>query len=122
MSRILLVDDSAHMRRFMSAILTSAGHTVGEASEGREAMAHLSASPTDVVVTDLEMAGVGGREFVRTLKAKGGSMPAIVVCSAALDELGAELREELEAAAVLLSKPFRPRDLFEAISAALSRA
>lgn len=118
MTKILLVDDSAHMRRYMSAILTSAGHEVSEATDGGEALAIVSSALPCVVITDLEMDGIGGEELVRRLRAREGAQPGIVVCSARVDSLAKEARERLETASVILAKPFRPRDLLEAIASA----
>lgn len=55
MSRVLIIDDEASLRRLLRIMLERAGHTVLDAPDGREGMALWHREPTDVVVTDLFM-------------------------------------------------------------------
>src|SRR5437667_392583 len=53
--RVLLVDDSVSVRRFVGQMLEKAGFDVTTAGDGADAMARLAEAAFDVVVTDLEM-------------------------------------------------------------------
>ena len=61
---VLVVDDDPLNRTLLSMSLTSAGHTVLEAGNGREALAVLAAQPIDVVLTDIEMPEMDGRALL----------------------------------------------------------
>lgn len=116
MTKVLVVDDSATMRRYISLILRSAGHEVIEVEGAAECLAVLESMSVDVVVTDLNMPGMSGMELVARLASGGASTARIVVCSAAVDDMEAEERGRLEEVAVVLSKPFQPRDLLNKLA------
>ena len=71
------------MRFLLRSILKSEGHTVLEAEHGEAALAQLTAEPgVALLVTDLEMPVMNGRELLRALSHR--SLPKLVVsgCSA----------------------------------------
>ncbi len=65
--RILVVDDEPHILHYMRATLESWGHTVAEATDGEEARDRMIRDPFDLVVADLRMPRLGGREFYEKL-------------------------------------------------------
>jgi two-component system NtrC family sensor kinase len=65
--RILVVDDEPHILHYMRATLESWGHTVAEAADGEEARRRMIRDRFDLVVADLRMPGLGGREFYEQL-------------------------------------------------------
>jgi len=82
---ILLVDDDPTLLLFGEAELSSSGFPVFTAEDGRAALAVLRENDIDLVVTDLEMPGMDGLEFVRTLRAMDdetlAEMPVIMLTS-----------------------------------------
>ena len=68
MSRILVIDDEQPLRRLLRSFLEQAGHTVLEAQDGREGMAHWRQAPTDVVVTDIFMPEKDGMQILMEFK------------------------------------------------------
>jgi two-component system, chemotaxis family, chemotaxis protein CheY len=68
MARILAVDDSPSMRQMVSATLTAAGHSVEQASDGREALAAARREVFDVVITDINMPNMDGIALVKELR------------------------------------------------------
>ena len=70
--RVLLVDDHAVVRRGLTDLLTGAPgiDVVGEASDGAEALELVRSVRADVVLMDLQMAGVDGVEATRLLQAE----------------------------------------------------
>lgn len=66
--RILLIDDEPHILHYMRAALEAWGHTVEVAPDGQVGYNLASTQPFDVIMTDLRMPRVGGREFYRTLR------------------------------------------------------
>src|SRR6187455_3695961 len=69
MGRILIADDHDALRRGLSRGLTEAGHEVEEASNGNAAIAKLTDSYFDVVLSDLKMGGSDGMDVLRTTRA-----------------------------------------------------
>jgi chemosensory pili system protein ChpA (sensor histidine kinase/response regulator) len=65
--RVLLVDDSVSVRKFVGGMLERAGFHVVAARDGAEALQQLSEQRVDVIVTDLEMPRLNGYELIRDL-------------------------------------------------------
>lgn len=81
MATILIVDDHPTTRFLLRSVLQAEGHTVLEAPDGRTALTELERYPgTDLLVTDLEMPGMGGLELLRTLLSRT-DLPKLVVSS-----------------------------------------
>ncbi|MDO8805120.1 MAG: response regulator [Elusimicrobiota bacterium] len=70
---ILLVEDEESLRRLVRRVLSSGGYTVLTASCGMEALKELEqrGHPVDLVVTDVVMPGMSGRELAREVARKG---------------------------------------------------
>jgi CheY-like chemotaxis protein len=67
--RVLVVDDNAHMRAIVGAILKSAGIThIREAGHGGHALMFLKDFPADVAIVDFQMAPVDGLEFTKKVR------------------------------------------------------
>ena len=69
MARILIVDDSPEVRVALTATLEDAGHTVIEASDGREAVAQAAAIQPDAIVLDINMPDLDGIGALRAIRA-----------------------------------------------------
>ena len=65
--RILVVDDEPHILHYMRATLESWGHQVAVASDGTEAVERALIEPFDVIICDLRMPRLGGREMYNNL-------------------------------------------------------
>jgi two-component system NtrC family sensor kinase len=65
--RILVVDDEPHILHYMRATLESWGHHVDVATDGTDAVEHALAHPFDVIICDLRMPRLGGREMYQHL-------------------------------------------------------
>ncbi|HEY6109756.1 MAG TPA: ATP-binding protein [Gemmatimonadales bacterium] len=66
--RVLVVDDEPHILHYMRATLESWGHTVEVASDGTEAVERALVTPFDVIICDLRMPRLGGREMYHNLE------------------------------------------------------
>jgi len=64
---ILVVDDEPHILHYMRATLESWGHTVEVASDGTYALERALAGPFDVIICDLRMPHLSGREMYTKL-------------------------------------------------------
>ncbi len=65
--RVLVVDDEPHILHYMQATLESWGHEVVLASDGSQALKRALTQPFDVIICDLRMPRLGGREMYQTL-------------------------------------------------------
>ncbi|HMC11332.1 MAG TPA: response regulator, partial [Pirellulaceae bacterium] len=65
--RVLVVDDNARARQSMVDVLAAAGHEVVSSASAIEALKFVEKSAFDVIITDLQMPGMDGLAFIRTL-------------------------------------------------------
>jgi DNA-binding NarL/FixJ family response regulator len=81
MLRVLIADDHAIVRKGLKEILREASEltTVGEASNGDEALARVEAEPWDVVVLDITMPGQNGLEVLKQLKRTHPHLPVLML-------------------------------------------
>lgn len=66
--RVLLVDDSVSVRKFVGQMLERAGFRVTTANDGAEALQYLAETSVDAVITDLEMPRINGYELIEDLR------------------------------------------------------
>jgi len=65
--RVLVVDDEPHILHYMRATLEAWGHIPVVAMDGEEALARTAQDTFDLIISDLRMPGLGGREFYQEL-------------------------------------------------------
>jgi DNA-binding NtrC family response regulator len=77
--RILVVDDHQPARESMADILRHAGYVVDCVSSAVEALKFLGETSVDVVITDLQMPGMSGLEFIRELERRRHGSQIVMV-------------------------------------------
>lgn len=116
---ILVVDDEADVRAFLSAALIEAGFKVVTACDGDEALAVVKASPPDLISLDLVMPRKSGVKFHRVLVKNRiwAHIPVLIVTGHARDDLGrADLKElTMQGPGIYLEKPVKPHGYIAAI-------
>lgn len=113
---VLIIDDEAPILRILRTSLAAAGYRVSEASTGAAALAAVAQSAPDVVVLDLGLPDMDGKEIIQKLRE--WSQSPIVVLSARHDE--AERIAALdEGADDYVTKPFHMGELQARLRAAL---
>lgn len=121
--KALVVDDSVFVRQVTKTILRSFGMTsVIEAASGAEALDLLSYAQMDLVICDLEMAPVGGIEFVQRMRresTQNAFVPVIVMT--AHTEANSIFAARDAGATEFLAKPVSPRSLADRIVAVVER-
>jgi two-component system, chemotaxis family, chemotaxis protein CheY len=117
---VLVVDDSAIVRRQVINALSKTGLHVLEASDGQEALILLEANSIRLLITDINMPRMSGVELLIALSDKGIKVPTIVLTS----EVQVTALREARAAGALawITKPFDPELLATSVLRALSRA
>ncbi|HWG56515.1 MAG TPA: ATP-binding protein [Gaiellaceae bacterium] len=101
---VLLVEDEEVVRRLVRQVLETAGYEVLEASDGEEALVVGRTRPADLLLTDLVMPRLGGREVADRLREHAPGLKVIYMsgyADATLLENGA-----LQPGTELLEKPF----------------
>jgi two-component system response regulator MprA len=76
---ILVVDDDQAVRDSLARSLKYSGYEVASASNGLEALAHLSANRPDAVIMDVMMPRLDGLETTRMLRTSGNDVPILVL-------------------------------------------
>lgn len=115
--KILIVDDDNLIRQLLSLVLMSAGYSVVEAVNGKDALDKLGETDgaINAIITDLRMPQMDGIELTRELRMNPAyeCVPVIVLTS---DFLGYKKREGEQAGVNgWISKPFIPQQLVHAI-------
>jgi PAS domain S-box-containing protein len=113
---ILLVDDNEGVRVATAALLSDLGHHVVTAADGAQ-VAELEdedLAGIDLVVSDYAMPLVSGAELVRRLRIDKPHLPAVIITGYA----EADVVKGAPEGVVILTKPFTPARLLEAIAEA----
>lgn len=91
---ILLVEDEERLREISKRMLEALGYQVVTATDGKEALeAFQAAERVDLVITDLVMPVMGGRELIQELRRLDQRAKALAITGYALTTQRAELRE-----------------------------
>src|SRR5215469_9705949 len=119
METVLIIEDSRPMQRTLQRLFEADSLGVRLASDGVEGLESFRLEPPNVVVLDLKLPGLSGKELCRSFKSESPLVP-IVVLSANADvddkvvllELGAD---------DYVTKPFSPKELLARVRRAMRR-
>jgi two-component system, OmpR family, KDP operon response regulator KdpE len=116
--RILLVEDDPHIRRFLRATLVTQGYALLEVETGEEGLALAAAQVPDLILLDLGLPDMDGKEVIRRLR-EWSEIPIIVLTARGQER---EKVASLDAGADdYLTKPFGVGELLARIRAAMRR-
>lgn len=118
-SRALIVDDDEVVRLCLARIMRRAGYLVAFVSTAREAIAAISAAAPDIVFTDIFMSGADGFVLMNWLRRRRSSIPLVAMSGGNTRLTGQLGLASTLGAKATISKPFRERDVLEAIEAAV---
>jgi CheY-like chemotaxis protein len=117
MSRVLVIDDSEHLRTVLKITLEFKGHVVDEAGDGAAALALADERDYDLIFCDIEMPTMNGIEFVARFRDRHGATTPVIMLTAESDEL---TRKALAAGATAaIHKPFEPIRMLQDIEKCL---
>jgi len=116
---ILLAEDEKEVREIAREFLTMSGYTVIEAKDGAEALESgtMHGGTIDLLVTDMVMPGMNGRDLAAKLTALQPQLKVIFMSG--YTEYAMARNENLEPDKVLLQKPFTRSVLVQAVRKAL---
>ena len=114
---VLVVDDESLVLTMAETILSDFGYKILTASNGQKALAVLNQPGTkvDLVITDLVMPGMGGRELMERIRQLDPNLPVMPTS-------GYVLPEDKKNNAGYLQKPFTSTELLLKVKAALALA
>jgi DNA-binding NtrC family response regulator len=118
-ARILVVDDSASTLEVLRRNLVDGGFKVVTASGAADALALLSFTPVDLVLTDLKMPGLSGLDLVRHVRENLKDTEIVVITGYAT--IGGAVEALRSGAEDYLAKPFTDEELREAVERALRK-
>lgn len=117
--RILVVDDEADVRAYLSLALEDAGFDVSTAADGLDALEQARRSPPDLISLDLVMPHHSGTRCYHDLQKdkRLAGIPVLIVTGHARDQLGRADFEEMvmSGPGIYLEKPVRPESYVAAV-------
>ncbi|NTV62525.1 MAG: sigma-54-dependent Fis family transcriptional regulator [Oscillochloris sp.] len=118
-STILIVDDEEPIRELLRDILEPEGACIRMASSGHEALEALAAAEPDVLICDVRMPPPDGLAVLKALRARGSSIPVLIVTAQASSTVTIEAMQG--GAFDYISKPFIPATITETVQRALDQ-
>lgn len=116
---LLVVDDEPGIRRVLRTSLVSTGFAIEEASDGETALGKFRHSPSDLVLLDINMPGMGGIETCRRIRRLAPDTGIVMISVRGQEE---DKVQALEAGADdYITKPFRFRELLARLRAVYRR-
>jgi CheY-like chemotaxis protein len=112
---VLVVDDEPSVRTVVSRTLGRLGYRTAAAGNGDEALRMIEGNGFDLVLTDIVMPLMGGRELLRLGRERYPQLPMLLMS-------GYELEATSDDEGPLLKKPFSAAELARAVRDALDRA
>ena len=116
MKRVLIVDDSQLSRNYHSFILTGAGYEVETARDGAEALEKVLSETFQAILTDINMRGMDGYEFIRRVRGDQQlvNQPPIIIISTESSEEDKQIGFKAGANFYLV-KPAEPQELLASL-------
>jgi len=119
---LLVVEDEEDVRGFAVEVLRSRGYSVltSQDAESALALAESSTSPIHLLLTDVVLPGINGRQLAERLKAKRPAMRVLFTSGYTRDLIANH--GALDPATDYLAKPYTPDELLAKVSAILNQA
>jgi two-component system response regulator FlrC len=113
-SKVLIVEDDEGLREALVDTLALAGYDWVEADCAEEALIKLKSEAIDIVVSDVQMAGMGGLALLRNIKQNWPNLPVLLMTAYAnIEDAVAAMKE---GAIDYMAKPFAPEVLLNMVS------
>ena len=115
--KVLLVDDDKDLLQLIAMRLSASGYAVTAVESGESALAALSVSRPQVVVTDLRMQGMDGMALFDAIHRDSPSLPVVILTAhGTIPEAVAATRRGVFS---FLTKPFEPKVLLDTVAEAM---
>ena len=113
-SKVLIVEDDEGLREALVDTLALAGYEWLEADSAEDALVKLKSNAVDIVVSDVQMAGMGGLALLRNIKQHWPNLPVLLMTAYANIEDAVSAMKE--GAIDYMAKPFAPEVLLNMVS------
>lgn len=120
--KILVVDDSATVRKLIAGKLEKCGHEVLCAADGVEAIEQLDNIVPDLVLLDITMPRMDGYQVCKVIRGKDSTKDVPVVMISGKDGFFDKVRGRMAGTTGYITKPFGPETLMKAVETYLSAA
>ena len=112
---IMIVDDSASMRRVVGIAIKGAGYDVLEGVDGKDALSKLKGQKVHMIISDVNMPVMDGIAFLKAVKAMPAYKftPVIMLTTESAEEKKRE--GQAAGARAWVVKPFQPEQLVNAV-------
>lgn len=116
MAHILLAEDDAAMRFFLTSALTKAGHKITSVHNGEDALGKLQQDMAsyDMLLTDIVMPGMDGIELAKKAQDMDKTFKVMFITGFSAVSVGKPHGEHTTAR--VLSKPFHLKDLVDQVN------
>ena len=120
MARILVVDDSITVAKYVETVLKAEGHSLAMAADGEEALARIKSDNFDLLILDVVMPRKNGYQVCREIKSNEQykTIPVIMLTTKGLDH--DKFWGLRQGANDYLTKPCTPEDLVCAVNKQVS--
>ena len=112
---ILVVDDSATVRKLIAGKLEKTGHHVVCSNDGEDALEKIKTVVPDLVLLDIAMPGMDGYQVCRQIRGWTPTMNTPVVMISGKDSFFDKMRGKMAGAVGHITKPFGPETLMKAV-------
>lgn len=112
---IMIVDDSASMRRVVGIALKGAGYDVLEGCDGKDALAKLTGQKVHLIISDVNMPVMDGITFLKTVKQNPTYKFTPVMMLTTESEESKKREGQAAGARAWVVKPFQPEQLVNAV-------
>ncbi|MEO5331132.1 MAG: response regulator [Magnetococcus sp. YQC-5] len=116
---ILVVDDSDTIREAVQAILNEAGYATKSADHGVSALQVLAQGKVDLIITDLNMAVMGGMELIQKVRADGINKYTPILMLTTEANQDKKMEGKAAGATGWIVKPFKPDVLLATVAKVL---
>jgi DNA-binding NtrC family response regulator len=118
MAQILIVDDEQKMRCLLSMILEKKGFVVDQAVHGRHALELMARTTYDVVISDIKMPEMDGRQLIQTMRQHHILTPVIFITAFATIDAAVDMMQQ--GASDYVTKPFDAARILLTVDRALA--
>lgn len=118
--KILVVDDSATVRKLIAGKLEKCGHEVYTAADGIEAIEQLDNVIPDLILLDITMPRMDGYQVCKVIRGKESTKDVPVVMISGKDGFFDKVRGRMAGTTGYITKPFGPETLMKAVETYLS--
>ena len=119
-SRVLVVDDTTHVQRLLSVMLSKQGYEVQTADNGAQALEIVQTSLPDLILLDIMMPDMDGYQVCQQLKADEHTRDVPIIFISALEQIEDKIKAFTAGGVDYVPKPFQAKEVLARVATHLS--